>query len=83
MDMFVNDLNETMGPVLSGCIRQLTGMYMIVVWFGKLDNQITFILKNISLNFFDNYYQVKQVWHIALKLGETMERSGYFSPFSP
>ena len=25
MDMFVNDLNSTMGSVVAGCIKQLTG----------------------------------------------------------
>ena len=36
MDLFVNDLHETMGPVLSGCIRELTGNFISHMLYGCL-----------------------------------------------
>ena len=82
MDMFVNDLHETMGPVLSGCIRELTGSFISDTLYASLKNSVCFRTNFTLMKFFSSYHQVKQVWHIAMKLGENMERRESFFPFS-
>ena len=82
MDMFVNDLNETMGPVLSGCIRELRGNSISDTLYGSLKNTVYFETNCTLKNLFVSYHQVKQVWHTAMKLGENMERRESFFPFS-